>query len=124
MELHENELMYSLAVYVPEQALEEVKQALFSAGAGSIGNYDKCSWQVLGMGQFRALEGSDPTIGEQNKIAQVAEYRLEMVVDESIIKPVLKALYDSHPYEEPAFHLTKTEFYKNILGDDFVKPKK
>lgn len=113
--------MYSLAVYVPEQALDEVKQALFAAGAGSIGNYDRCCWQVLGMGQFRALEGSDPTIGEQNKMTQVAEYRLEMVLDESVVKTVLKALYESHPYEEPAFHLVKTEYYKKILDDGLDK---
>lgn len=86
-----------------------VKQALFEAGAGKIGNYDSCCWQTLGTGQFRALEGSEPFLGQQGVVEQVEEYKLEMVCDDQFIKAVLTALRAAHPYEEPAFDLVKLE---------------
>ena len=70
--------MYKLCFYVPESHLEAVKAAVFAAGAGRIGNYDSCCWEVLGQGQFRPLTGSDPFIGRQGEVERVAEYRVEM----------------------------------------------
>ena len=61
--------MYTLCFYVPESALEQVKAAVFAAGAGRIGNYDQCCWQVAGQGQFRPLAGSNPAIGRQGAVA-------------------------------------------------------
>ena len=101
--------MYKICFYVPENAVEIVKEALFDAGAGQIGDYDSCCWQTLGTGQFRALEGSNPTIGQQGKTEVVAEYRVELVCDEKHIKNTIKALKDSHPYEEPAYDIIKLE---------------
>ena len=95
--------MYKLIFFVPESHLEVVKAAVFAAGAGRVGNYDQCCWQVLGQGQFRPLPGSDPYIGQQNQLERVQEYRVEVVCADNLIKPVLKALRASHPYEEPAF---------------------
>lgn len=95
--------MYKLCVYVPEEALEQVKSALFAAGAGRIGCYDSCCWQVKGFGQFRPLNGSSPYLGQQGKVEQVEEYRVEMVCDDAHIHTAIKALRESHPYEEPAF---------------------
>ncbi len=95
--------MYKLCVYVPETHLEAVKDALFAAGAGRIGDYDQCCWQVLGLGQFRPLAGSDPHLGSQNSLTQVPEYRVEMVCADELIGAALTALRLSHPYEEPAF---------------------
>lgn len=94
--------MYKLVFFVPESHLEPVKTAVFNAGAGAIGNYDQCCWQVEGVGQFRPLAGSQPFVGEANKLEKVAEYRVEMVCEDSRIKAALAALRAAHPYEEPA----------------------
>ena len=100
--------MYKLSFYVPESHVEAVKQAVFAAGAGRIGDYDSCCWQVLGQGQFRPLEGSQPFIGDHGEVEQVAEYRVEMLCARSDAKAVIQALLDSHPYEEPAWDLVET----------------
>jgi hypothetical protein len=102
--------MYKLVFFVPEENLEAVKLAVFAAGAGKIGDYDQCCWQVLGQGQFRPLIGSNPYIGNspkpenaQGELTQVAEYRVEMVCEDALIPNVIQALKDAHPYEEPAY---------------------
>jgi hypothetical protein len=101
--------MYKVCVFVPETAVEQVKQAMFAAGAGKIGDYDSCCWQTLGQGQFRPLEGSSPLIGEHNRIETVAEYRIEMVCADELIKDAVAAMKNSHPYEEPAYDVWKLE---------------
>ncbi len=97
--------MYILVTYIPPSHLEPVKAALFSAGAGRIGAYDQCCFQILGEGQFRPLEGSTPYIGERDELAREAEWRLEMAIEDSVADAVLQALLKSHPYEVPAYHL-------------------
>ncbi len=99
--------MYKLIFYVPEPHLEEVKGAVFSAGAGQIGGYDSCCWQVLGQGQFRPKSGSTPFIGTQGELEYVQEYRVELVCDDGCIRDVVAALKTSHPYETPAYDVTK-----------------
>jgi hypothetical protein len=94
--------MYKLVFFVPESHLEPVKTAVFNAGAGAIGNYDQCCWQVAGVGQFRPLGGSQPFIGQTHQLEQVTEYRVEMVCDDSRIRAAVAALRAAHPYEEPA----------------------
>ena len=101
--------MYKICFFAPKDAVELVKTALFDAGAGHIGNYDSCSWQTLGHGQFRALEGSKPSIGQQGVTEVVAEYKIELVCDEKHIADVIKALKLNHPYEEPAYDVIKLE---------------
>ncbi|RLA39596.1 MAG: NGG1p interacting factor NIF3 [Gammaproteobacteria bacterium] len=95
--------MYKICFYVPESHLEVVKEALFIAGAGRIGNYDRCSWQCLGEGQFRPLAGSQPAIGQQGLVERVAEYKVELVCSGENIQAAVAALKASHPYEEPAY---------------------
>lgn len=95
--------MYKLCFYVPESHLQTVKTALFAAGAGTIGDYDSCCWQVLGQGQFRPLSGSQPYIGQQGQVEVVDEYRVEMVCAAEHIHAAVAALKQAHPYEEPAF---------------------
>ena len=95
--------MYKLGFYVPEANLESVKQALFDAGAGRVGVYDHCCWQVKGVGQFRPGPGANPHIGTVGEIEQLEEYRVEMVVQNSLIETVVEALKRAHPYEEVAF---------------------
>jgi len=95
--------MLKLIYYVPESHLESTKIAVFEAGAGGIGNYEHCAWQVLGTGQFKPLKGADPFIGEVGELEQVEEWRVETIVPEDQASNVAKALKASHPYEEPAF---------------------
>jgi hypothetical protein len=97
--------MYKLIVFIPETHTEQVKTALFAAGAGRQGDYDCCAWQTLGQGQFRPLDGSKPFIGQQGDIETVAEYRVEMLCEEAQLKAVVSALREAHPYEEPAFEV-------------------
>ena len=95
--------MYQLVFYVPVEHADVVKTAVFAAGAGRIGDYDSCCWQVLGQGQFRPLPGSSPFIGEQQTLSQVDELRVEMVCDDALIAAAVAALKQAHPYEEPAY---------------------
>jgi hypothetical protein len=99
--------MYKLCAYVPEKSVEKVKQALFDAGAGRIGNYDSCCWQTAGTGQFRPLKNSSPAIGSINDIEHVTEIKIEMICADDLIKIAIQAMRDSHPYEEPAFDVWK-----------------
>lgn len=95
--------MIKLVVFVPETHAEQVKLALFDAGAGRQGDYEHCCWQSSGTGQFRPCEGSDPFIGSKGELSRVPELRIEMLVDDERIEDVVKALRHAHPYEEPAF---------------------
>lgn len=101
--------MYKLAFFVPVDHKEAVKNAIFATGAGRIGNYDCCSWEVLGTGQFRALQGSNPFIGQQGIVETVQEYRVELVCEDHLIAAAIAALRSAHPYEEPAFDVWKLE---------------
>ncbi|NUG23096.1 NGG1p interacting factor NIF3 [Acinetobacter lactucae] len=95
--------MLKLIYYVPESHLESTKQAIFSAGAGGIGNYEHCAWQVKGIGQFKPVKDANPYIGELGELEQLDEWRVETIVIEKNATAVAKALKASHPYEEPAF---------------------
>ena len=99
--------MYKLGFYVPESHLEPVKAAVFAAGAGRIGEYDHCCWQVKGQGQFRPLAGSDPFLGTQGKVESVEEYRVEVVCADECARDVVEAMREAHPYEEPAWDLVQ-----------------
>src|SRR3989338_54512 len=103
--------MFKLCFYVPATHLEQVKAAVFAAGAGRIGDYEHCSWQVLGQGQFRPLAGSNPFLGAQDQLETVDEYRVEMVCDDALIAAAVAALRESNPYEEPAFDVTRLESF-------------
>ena len=95
--------MYKICVYVPENSVENVKQALFDAGAGRIGNYDSCCWQTEGIGQFRPLQSSNPTIGSLDEVERVSEVKIELVCEDELVGGAVLAMRDAHPYEEPAF---------------------
>lgn len=95
--------MYKFIAYIPEADLEKVKTALFNAGAGRLGEYSHCSWQVLGVGQFKPLKGANPAIGQIDKIEFVPEWRVEMVVPDERLIEVVDAYKTAHPYEVPAY---------------------
>ena len=99
--------MLKLTFYVPIEAKEAVKNALFDVGAGKIGNYDRCSFETPGQGQFRALPNANPTIGKIGDVEIVSEVRVEMVMDDHILSSALQALMSSHPYETPAYDVIK-----------------
>ncbi|WP_298844554.1 NGG1p interacting factor NIF3 [uncultured Salinicola sp.] len=95
--------MYKLAFFVPESHLESVKSAVFASGAGRIGAYEACCFQVRGEGQFRPLAGATPHIGKTGALEKVEEYRVELVCEDHRIRAAIAALVDAHPYEEPAY---------------------
>ncbi len=92
-----------LVVFVPPEALDPVRDALFAAGAGRIGNYTRCSFYAEGTGTFLGGEGSSPALGRAGREERVAELRLETVYPEERHDDVIAALRTAHPYEEPAF---------------------
>ena len=94
-----------LVVFVPPDALDAVRDAVFAAGAGRIGDYERCSWYTAGTGTFVAGEGTDPTVGERGREEHVPELRLETVYPAERESEVVAALREAHPYEEPAFDL-------------------
>jgi len=97
--------MHKIVLFVPEDAKEAVKTALFSAGAGRFRAYDRCCWEIAGSGQFRPLEGANPFIGSVGETEHVAEYRVEMICTDELVPAALTALLAAHPYEEPAYEV-------------------
>ena len=105
--MHNSDL-YKIEFYVPSSHLEAVKSAMFDVGAGRVGNYDCCSWQTSGEGQYRPLEGSQPFFGEQDRVEYAAEYKVEMVCSGEFVKAVIGAMKATHPYEEIAYCVIRT----------------
>jgi hypothetical protein len=103
--------MLVLVFYVPDTHLDKVKEALFAAGAGKIGKYSRCCWQVRGEGQFMPEEGSVPYIGKEGDVSKVSEYRVEMICKNEDAERIKKALLDSHPYEMPAYHFLEAHHF-------------
>lgn len=94
-----------LVTFVPREVTSEVIGALAAAGAGQIGEYASCSFRVAGTGTFRPSERAAPVVGERERLNEVAEDRLEMVVEHPRVAAVVAALERSHPYEEVAYDL-------------------
>ncbi|MCP4103544.1 MAG: NGG1p interacting factor NIF3 [Lentisphaerae bacterium] len=95
---------YKLEIFVPGDHAENVKQAIFDAGAGNYGNYDRCCWQTTGTGQFRPLDGSRPFTGESGQVKYIDELKIETICPEDKLNAVLSAMHQAHPYEIPAHH--------------------
>ncbi len=92
-----------LVVFVPPDALDAVRDALFAAGAGRIGDYERCSWYTEGTGTFLGGAATSPAVGERGVEERVPELRLDTVFPEERQAEVVAALRRAHPYEEPAF---------------------
>ena len=92
-----------LVVFVPAEALDTVRDAVFAAGAGRIGDYERCSWYTEGTGTFLGGESAEPSVGEKGQEERIPELRLETVFPEDRHDEVIAALRMAHPYEEPAF---------------------
>lgn len=126
--------LVKLVTFVPTEYAEAVRQAMFNAGAGVIGNYDSCSFNIQGQGTFRAGDGTNPFVGEKGKIHFEPEVRVETIVPRHILSAVVKAMVEAHPYEEVAYDVYPLDLpYKKaglgVVGDlpepmntiDFVK---
>jgi hypothetical protein len=92
-----------LVWFVPEEALDLTRDAVFAAGAGRIGEYERCSWYAAGTGTFFGGERTAPALGESGREERVSEFRVETVVPETRIRDAIVALRLAHPYEEPAY---------------------
>lgn len=99
--------MYKVAFFVPIADAESVKEAVFQAGAGRIGDYEACCFQTRGTGQFRPLLGASPYIGNVGDLESVEEYKIELVCQDELINAVIAALKLAHPYEEVPYDVWK-----------------
>lgn len=112
--------LLKLTTFVPTKKKEKVIEALHAAGAGNIGNYSNCSFQVMGEGTFLPNEKSNPAIGKKGKLERVEETRIEMILPEPMKNSVLGALLQSHPYEEVAYYLSRLENENQQVGAGMV----
>lgn len=96
---------HKLVWFVPDDALDATRDAVFAAGAGRIGDYTRCSWYTSGTGTFKGEEGTAPAIGEPGREERAPEVRVETVVPAERARDVVAALLAAHPYEEVAFDL-------------------
>ena len=94
-----------LVWFVPEEALDATRGAVFDAGAGRIGEYERCSWYTAGTGTFQGAEGTSPAVGESGREERTPEVRVETVVPAERADDVIAALVEAHPYEEVAYDL-------------------
>ena len=101
--------MYKLNFYVPAPNKEEVKNALFDLGAGKFENYECCSFETVGTGQFKPLKGANPHIGKIQEIEKLEEYKVEMICTDELIHDAIRTLKEVHPYEEVAYEVFKME---------------
>lgn len=115
-----NDAIKSLVTYVPTENIEQVKTALYEAGAGHIGNYDSCGFLIEGEGNFRPLDEANPTIGNVGDLASVKETRIEVIVPQHCEGKILNALFQSHPYEEVAYSLTALVNKNQYIGMGMV----
>jgi hypothetical protein len=98
-----------IVVFVPESHTDIVREAIGKVGAGKIGNYTYCSFSSKGIGRFRPEDGAHPAIGEVGKLESVQEERIELVCDRNLVKDVIVAIKEAHPYEEVALDIYPLE---------------
>lgn len=103
---------YKIVVIVPESHADELRKAIGDAGAGKIGNYTHCTFTTKGETRFIPGPDSDPVDGEIGKMEVNTEYKIETVCEEDKLKAVLKAIKDTHPYEEPATDVYPIEVFE------------
>jgi len=116
----EGENTCKIVVFVPDGDLSKVSDAMFSAGAGRIGQYEQCSFRLPGMGTFFGTDNTNPTVGEKGRREEVAEWRLEVVCREPKLNSVLSAMRKAHSYEEPAFDVYSLKAIPKSQGEGRV----
>ena len=113
-------LLMKLTTFIPIEQTDQVVQALDRAGAGKIGNYSSCSFQVAGTGTFKPSDEANPTIGSRGELERVAENRVEVMFPAYLKNNVLRALKQAHPYEEVAYYLQTLENENQEVGAGMV----
>ena len=116
---HKDKLL-KLIVFVPTLEADKVREAMLNAGAGKIGNYDMCSYNMTGFGTFRACEGAEPYCGEIGAIHNENEVRIEVILPDYEKNKVLNAMIKAHPYEEPAYDIIQLENANSYAGSGVV----
>ena len=114
------ETLSRLTFFVPSDNKQEVLNAMFDVGAGNIGNYDHCSFQIEGTGTFRGNEQSNPTIGKQGLDEKVNESCVEVLVPDYRLGSVLSAMAQAHPYEEVAHFINPLSNVNQEAGAGMV----
>ncbi len=115
-----SDILRELVVYCPVANAQDLKTALFAAGAGDLGNYDQCSFSLEGKGTFRANEDANPFVGEINKQHAENEQRIAVVYSKDKEKTVLNAMLNNHPYEEIAHQIYTLENKHKMIGSGVV----
>ncbi len=105
-----------IVVYVPIGYEEIVKTAMCNAGAGYIGNYSDCTFQTMGIGSFKPLEGTNPFIGEIGKVENTQEVRIETIAPDKLVNRIISAMLKVHPYEEVAYDIYPVETLYDEYG--------
>lgn len=112
--------LYKVITFCPVDHMKNIQDAMFAAGAGHIGNYDSCSYYTDGSGTFRALEGTNPFVGNKNELHTENEYRMETIVPDYNLNKVISAMIKAHPYEEPAYDIYKLENQSVNTGSGMI----
>lgn len=113
-------LLSKLSVFVPVNNVAEVREAMFNAGAGSIGNYSECSFNTLGTGTFKGGENTNPFVGEKGKLHEEEEFKVEVIVENHNLSKVLSAMINVHPYEEVAYDVYQLKNEYGRVGSGVV----
>jgi len=120
------EILRKLTVFVPTSGADSLRQALFKAGAGVIGNYSGCSFTLVGQGSFHPEEGANPSVGSVGKTQFEEETRIEVMFPAYLTSQVLKAMVENHPYEEVAYYLhalaNRNQYVGSGMVGDLLKP--
>ncbi|WP_139957836.1 Nif3-like dinuclear metal center hexameric protein [Flavicella sediminum] len=109
-----------LLTYVPVENANRLRKALFAQGAGNIGNYDSCSFNVEGFGTYRGNEDSNPTVGKKGELKSEKEIIIGIIFEKHLEANIRKTLFDNHPYEEVAYEITTLENQHQHIGIGMV----
>ncbi len=114
------DLIKKVIVHAPIKNAAEIKDAMWSAGAGNIGNYENCSFNTIGEGTFMGNVNSNPTIGKKGQIHSEKEIKIEMIYPIDLQSKVLKAMYSKHPYEEVSYEIINLFNYHQNVGSGMI----
>src|SRR5690606_15034105 len=112
----QKETIKKLITFVPAKDAETVRNALFEAGGGTIGNYENCSFNISGIGSFKGNPDSNPVIGKKGKIHLEEEIQIGLIFAKHLQDDILQTLFKIHPYEEVAYEITTLENHNQHLG--------
>lgn len=113
-------VMKKLVCFCPINHAEDVRNAILDAGAGHIGNYDRCSYNISGEGTFRGLDGAEPFVGEKGEMHFEKEIRIETIIPDYLLGKVISTMIAAHPYEEVAYDIYPLDNKNNMIGAGMV----